>query len=236
MQHAAVIRDHHPRFGVHCAPREFAGEPDLAFHRTTTVMSVYAPSLPASPSIRPTDVDVRRLFQTPTTSVAGPSSLPAPSASANPSPCPSPGPPSAHPLSSSPHAHTSGHHGRRSQVSRNRFNAELSQCLLDFVVQLLPTTEELRIKEDVRKLLERLIRTIDPNSRLLTFGSSANGFALRNSGAFHPRCPAFRSSYEISHASQIWTYAVSSSLTRTSVPQISSACWGICSSEVGHRR
>ena len=43
--------------------------------------------------------------------------------------------------------------------------------------------EELAVKEDVRKLLERLIRTIEPESRLLSFGSTANGFSLRNSGA-----------------------------------------------------
>ena len=67
--------------------------------------------------------------------------------------------------------------------SRPRFVAELSQCLFDFVIQLLPTPEEMAVKEDVRKLLERLIRTIEPDSRLLSFGSTANGFSLRNSGA-----------------------------------------------------
>ncbi|TFK96097.1 hypothetical protein BDV98DRAFT_338843 [Pterulicium gracile] len=66
-------------------------------------------------------------------------------------------------------------------ISRQRFSAELSKCLFDFVIQLLPTPEELAVKEDVRKLLERLIRTIEPNSRLLSFGSTANGFSLRNS-------------------------------------------------------
>ncbi|KIY65738.1 hypothetical protein CYLTODRAFT_412395 [Cylindrobasidium torrendii FP15055 ss-10] len=65
--------------------------------------------------------------------------------------------------------------------SRPRFVAELSQCLFDFVIQLLPTAEEMAVKEDVRKLLERLIRTIEPDSRLLSFGSTANGFSLRNS-------------------------------------------------------
>ncbi|KAF9025095.1 hypothetical protein BDZ89DRAFT_1017102 [Hymenopellis radicata] len=64
---------------------------------------------------------------------------------------------------------------------RPRFVAELSQCLFDFVIQLLPTPEEMAVKEDVRKLLERLIRTIEPDSRLLSFGSTANGFSLRNS-------------------------------------------------------
>jgi terminal uridylyltransferase len=66
--------------------------------------------------------------------------------------------------------------------SRQRFVADLSQCLFDFVIQLLPTAEELAVKEDVRKLLERLIRTIEPHSCLFSFGSTANGFSLRNSG------------------------------------------------------
>ncbi|KAH9948456.1 hypothetical protein B0H21DRAFT_690021 [Amylocystis lapponica] len=70
---------------------------------------------------------------------------------------------------------------QRRHASKQRFATEFSQCLCDFVVQLLPTTEELAVKEDVRKLLERLIRTIEPDSRLLSFGSTANGFSLRNS-------------------------------------------------------
>jgi terminal uridylyltransferase len=70
--------------------------------------------------------------------------------------------------------------------SRQRFYQDLSHCLFDFVVQLLPTPEELAVKEDVRKLLERLIRTIEPQSRLLSFGSTANGFSLRNSGMSSP--------------------------------------------------
>ncbi|KNZ75556.1 Poly(A) RNA polymerase protein cid1 [Termitomyces sp. J132] len=70
---------------------------------------------------------------------------------------------------------------QRRHASKMRFVAELSQCLFDFVIQLLPTPEEMAIKEDVRKLLERLIRTIEPDSRLLSFGSTANGFSLRNS-------------------------------------------------------
>ena len=71
---------------------------------------------------------------------------------------------------------------RRQASSKQRFVADLSQCLFDFVIQLLPTQEEMAVKEDVRKLLERLIRTIEPDSRLLSFGSTANGFSLRNSG------------------------------------------------------
>jgi hypothetical protein len=66
--------------------------------------------------------------------------------------------------------------------SKQKFVTDLSQCLFDFVIQLLPTAEEMAVKEDVRKLLERLIRTIEPDSRLLSFGSTANGFSLRNSG------------------------------------------------------
>ncbi|KAG6332569.1 hypothetical protein ID866_6519 [Astraeus odoratus] len=70
---------------------------------------------------------------------------------------------------------------RRHAPKHRLFVHELSQALFDFVVQLLPTEAELAIKEDVRKLLERLIRTIEPESRLLSFGSTANGFSLRNS-------------------------------------------------------
>ncbi|KAI0298987.1 hypothetical protein B0F90DRAFT_651541 [Multifurca ochricompacta] len=87
-----------------------------------------------------------------------------------------------------PHSHSHSHTHTHShpdpaqpRASRQRFVADLSQCLFDFVVQLLPTVEELAVKEDVRKLLERLIRTIEPDSRLLSFGSTANGFSLRNS-------------------------------------------------------
>ncbi|KAF9468237.1 hypothetical protein BDZ94DRAFT_1246261 [Collybia nuda] len=70
---------------------------------------------------------------------------------------------------------------QRRLAQKLRFFTDLSQCLFDFVIQLLPTTEELAVKEDVRRLLERLIRTIEPDSRLLSFGSTANGFSLRNS-------------------------------------------------------
>ena len=70
----------------------------------------------------------------------------------------------------------------RRPISRQRFIQDFSQCLFEFVIQLLPTTDEMAVKEDVRKLLERLIRTIEPDSRLLSFGSSANGFSLKNSG------------------------------------------------------
>jgi hypothetical protein len=122
--------------------------------------TVYASSLPGSPVLAP--ADVHRMFQSPT--VCAPGAPPSPGAS--------------------PAAVLA--HASRRHLSRNRFHAELSQCLFDFVIQLLPTPEELSIKEDVRKLLERLIRTIEPQSRLLSFGSTANGFALRNSGECRP--------------------------------------------------
>ena len=82
------------------------------------------------------------------------------------------------------HSQLPPHHQqpRRNSSSKQKFLLEFSQCLVDFVVQLLPTVEELAVKEDVRKLLERLIRTLEPESRLLSFGSTANGFSLRNSG------------------------------------------------------
>ncbi|KAI5990415.1 hypothetical protein EDD15DRAFT_2452343 [Pisolithus albus] len=70
---------------------------------------------------------------------------------------------------------------RRHAYRHRLFVNELSQALFEFVGQLLPTAQELVVKEDVRKLLERLIRTIEPESRLLSFGSTANGFNLRNS-------------------------------------------------------
>lgn len=79
------------------------------------------------------------------------------------------------------------HHTQRRTISKQRFLTEFSQCLVDFVIQLLPTPEELAVKENVRGLLERLIRTIEPDSRLLSFGSTANGFSLRNSGELYSR-------------------------------------------------
>ena len=47
------------------------------------------------------------------------------------------------------------------------------KCLFDFVIQVLP------VKEDITG--RKLIRTIEPDSRLLSFnfGNTANGFSLR---------------------------------------------------------
>ncbi|KAL7424383.1 hypothetical protein Q5752_000065 [Cryptotrichosporon argae] len=64
---------------------------------------------------------------------------------------------------------------------QRRFVTDLSTSLFSFVLPLLPTSEELTIKEEVRTLIEKLIKTIEPSSRLLSFGSSCNSFGLRNS-------------------------------------------------------
>ncbi|KAI0246604.1 hypothetical protein BJV78DRAFT_1134883 [Lactifluus subvellereus] len=86
--------------------------------------------------------------------------------------------PSTKPPRHVPHSHPDPSHHR---ASRQCFVADLSKCLFDFIIQLLPTAEELTVKEDVRKLLEGLIHRIEPGSRLFSFGSTANGFSLRNS-------------------------------------------------------
>lgn len=96
---------------------------------------------------------------------------------------------------------------QRRHASRQKFAQDFSQCLYDFVIQLLPTTEELAVKEDVRKLLERLIRTIELDSRLLSFGSTANGFSLRNSGDVLAPSRTARA-LTVYARRQIWTYAV----------------------------
>ncbi|KAG8961050.1 hypothetical protein FRC03_005829 [Tulasnella sp. 419] len=85
------------------------------------------------------------------------------------------------------HHQSTGPHNVRRYSNRttpshySAFSAELSAYLVDFCVQLLPTQEEMAVKEDVRKLLEKLIRTIQPSSTLRAFGSTANGFSLKNS-------------------------------------------------------
>ncbi|KAG8833496.1 hypothetical protein FRC17_010608 [Serendipita sp. 399] len=79
-----------------------------------------------------------------------------------------------------PQSSAGGFHRRGGRVPPPHL-VELSRCLVDFVVQLLPSNEEVSVKEDVRKLLERLIKTIEPSAQLLSFGSTANGFELKNS-------------------------------------------------------
>jgi hypothetical protein len=50
-----------------------------------------------------------------------------------------------------------------------------------FLPSILPTHAEFAEKEAVRQRLEALAHTILPGARLLPFGSTANGLALRNS-------------------------------------------------------
>ena len=112
-------------------------------------------------------------------------------------------------------SHPSPSHPRKH--SKLKFVADLSQCLFDFVIQLLPTAEEMAVKEDVRKLLERLIRTIEPDSRLLSFGSTANGFSLRNSGVPTNMGSSYWQITDDGH--QTWTSAVSSILMNALLPR-----------------
>lgn len=71
---------------------------------------------------------------------------------------------------------------QQSPHAYRQYLSDLSTSLFSFVLPLLPTSEELATKEEVRVLIERLIKTIEPSSRLMSFGSSCNSFGLRNSG------------------------------------------------------
>ncbi|WVN88679.1 uncharacterized protein L203_103892 [Cryptococcus depauperatus CBS 7841] len=66
-------------------------------------------------------------------------------------------------------------------VLHRRFLNDLSSSLFSFVLPLLPPGEELSVKEEVRCLIEKLIKSLEPSARLLSFGSSCNSFGLRNS-------------------------------------------------------
>lgn len=116
-----------------------------------------------------------------------------------------------------PSKQTAGDFGKMHPgVLHRRFLTDLSSSLFSFVLPLLPTNEELTVKEEyvlfaaltlpachskisptlswasgqwivgtdyrVRGLIEKLIKTIEPSARLLSFGSSCNSFGLRNSG------------------------------------------------------
>jgi hypothetical protein len=72
--------------------------------------------------------------------------------------------------------------GAAQSLPYRQYLTDLSTSLFSFVLPLLPTAEELATKEEVRGLIERLIKTIEPSSRLASFGSSCNSFGLRNSG------------------------------------------------------
>lgn len=80
-------------------------------------------------------------------------------------------------------AHPQGGGGPHA-LSTRQYLTDLSTSLFSFVLPLLPTAEELATKEEVRVLIERLIKTIEPSSRLASFGSSCNSFGLRNSGEY----------------------------------------------------
>lgn len=85
-------------------------------------------------------------------------------------PIPVPRPGSAHPPRSA-----------RSHAALGQHHADLTRAIVPFLAPLLPTEEEYRIKEALRRRLQRLAQHIDPHASLLAFGSMANGFALRNS-------------------------------------------------------
>lgn len=92
------------------------------------------------------------------------------------------------------------HHPHQS-VAWRQYLTDLSTSLFSFVLPLLPTPEELATKEEVRVLIEKLIKTIEPSSRLLSFGSSCNSFGLRNSGEYYSfSFSANRGGGELSHS------------------------------------
>lgn len=72
---------------------------------------------------------------------------------------------------------------RPAPISIERHAADVARAIVAFLTPLLPTEEEYRIKEATRRQLERLASHVSGEARLLAFGSMANGFAIRNSGA-----------------------------------------------------
>ncbi len=74
-----------------------------------------------------------------------------------------------------------GYNQAQSGPQWERHTTELTNCIVAFLSPILPTEEEYRIKEATRRQLERLANRVSPGSKLLAFGSMANGFALRNS-------------------------------------------------------
>lgn len=57
----------------------------------------------------------------------------------------------------------------------------MARALVEFLAPFLPTDDEYRQKEALRRQLRELARQIHPDAQLLAFGSMANGFALRYS-------------------------------------------------------
>jgi terminal uridylyltransferase len=72
----------------------------------------------------------------------------------------------------------------RQQIAFEKYTVDLTNCLIAFLSPLLPTEEEYRIKEATRRQLEKLAGRVSSGAKLLAFGSMANGFALKNSGAY----------------------------------------------------
>ena len=74
--------------------------------------------------------------------------------------------------------------GRGGEASSyERHTSDMARTVVEFLTPLLPTEDEYRIKESTRRQLEGLVTRAAPGAQLLAFGSMANGFALRNSGA-----------------------------------------------------
>lgn len=65
--------------------------------------------------------------------------------------------------------------------SYERHTSELSRAIVEYLAPILPTEEEYRIKEGIRRELMRIASKVHPSATLLAFGSMANGFALKNS-------------------------------------------------------
>ena len=65
--------------------------------------------------------------------------------------------------------------------SYERHTSELSRAIIEYLAPMLPTEDECRIKEGIRRELMRIASKLHPKATLLAFGSMANGFALKNS-------------------------------------------------------
>ena len=65
--------------------------------------------------------------------------------------------------------------------SYERHTSELSRAIIAYLAPILPTEDEYRTKEGIRRELMRIASKLHPKATLLAFGSMANGFALKNS-------------------------------------------------------
>ena len=65
--------------------------------------------------------------------------------------------------------------------SYERHTSELSRAIIEYLAPILPTEDEYRTKEGIRRELMRIASKLHPKATLLAFGSMANGFALKNS-------------------------------------------------------